>query len=198
MKTEIEISAHILKAVLTHAAKDDIRFYMNGIHFRDHNGVLVIEATDGHRAIKVTLNKIKVTEPLDAVISRDDIKMMLNWKEKILRLVFSDTTVAEPDIEVTFNLINPWSVNIDAVLPDKKPDAKYLQGSYNLEHLVDQRNASNLIFGVGKTFQFPTIVQFSDIPNEHNLSSPCFHDKTSGDIRVEGVISGLRFQGCMF
>ena len=125
---------------------------------------------------------------------------MLKWKEKTLTFVFSDTTVTETSEGDVFNLVDKWYVNIDAVLPDKKPYAKYLQGSYTLEHLIDQRDASNLIFGesgiAGNRKGKPSIVQFSALPDRlmPNTSSPCFHDKTKNDIRVEGVIMGLRFQ----
>ena len=47
----LTIPSHKLKAALTHAAKQDIRYYLNGILLEAAvNGDLHIVATDGHRA----------------------------------------------------------------------------------------------------------------------------------------------------
>jgi hypothetical protein len=50
---------NILKACVTVAAKKDIRFYMNAVHIRkNHDGKLVIEASDGHMGLIVTCHNV--------------------------------------------------------------------------------------------------------------------------------------------
>jgi DNA polymerase-3 subunit beta len=47
MEQIIEVQTSVLKAALTHAAKDDVRYYLEGVFFDMTSGHVV--ATDGHR-----------------------------------------------------------------------------------------------------------------------------------------------------
>lgn len=60
-----------LSAVLPFAPKNDVRYYLNGVHLVSCEGGFYVEATDGHTAVRV---KIDTTEPvadLDLVIPHD-------------------------------------------------------------------------------------------------------------------------------
>jgi len=83
-----------LKAVLTHAATDDIRYYLNGVLFEvDENQVVWLIATDGHRlfAGKIGANQCEQKGPFSIIIPGDAVKRACTEKTPTLTLcAFSD------------------------------------------------------------------------------------------------------------
>lgn len=193
--TQIFIKPNILKAVLSHAAKDDVRFYLNGIHFKNRNGVLVVEGTDGQRMIRVTLDNITLTEPLDAIIKRSDIEFILKMKFYSIELEFGEKSVKVANTGMTFELMDGTFPDIDAIIPAQIPRA-FISGIYNWDYLSDIRDASNLIFDVKKKTG-NDIVLLSDGPTESKYNSGKYnsanaiHDKWVNGVRVQAVITGI-------
>lgn len=70
-----------LKAALAFAAKKDVRYYLEGVHIWRDSPELVIEGSDGYRAIIIRCNDrdiySKFPEDLDVIISRDSLTKAL-------------------------------------------------------------------------------------------------------------------------
>ena len=78
MKTKI---GAVLKALLKVAGKNDIRYYFNGVHVYRNDNSLVMEATDGHRLMRVTCVNpdvyIAFDTTVDIVIERSTLERAL-------------------------------------------------------------------------------------------------------------------------
>ncbi len=83
----IDVKTNHLRAALLFAAKNDIRFYLNGVHFLNLNGLLAIEATDGCRLIRITTDT-ELIEPLDVIAPNGMIKSILREKSSKLSVNF--------------------------------------------------------------------------------------------------------------
>lgn len=66
-----------LAAISVFAAKNDDRYYLNGVHLKATGGALIIEATDGHALARTTV-AIDETDAFDVVIKNKDIKAILD------------------------------------------------------------------------------------------------------------------------
>lgn len=75
MSYSIDIPLATLRAVRTHAAITDVRYYLNGIYFDTLNGRLV--STDGHRCMICHLDKIPAPDAEKFIISNDTIDLVL-------------------------------------------------------------------------------------------------------------------------
>lgn len=81
---------NILKACVTVTAKKDIRFYLNAVHIRkNHDGKLVIEASDGHMGLMVTCHNVPGFDIVaeNILIDRKDVENAL----KVFKLINSVT-----------------------------------------------------------------------------------------------------------
>lgn len=188
----LRIAANVLKAALTHSARNDVRYYLNGVHFRNHNGALVVEATDGHRALKVTLEhsylEIPLGAPLKAIIKNSDLEHIIKGKKWDVELNFDGKTVTCGDNAYT--LIDGVFPCIDSVIPKDKPK-ELLSGTYHWDYLVELRDAANLIF-TGKTKGFEAIRVTSERPKPSQMVSGCaFYEDKQGCTTVEGCIMGM-------
>lgn len=72
--------SELLKAIefVKHAAgKSDVRYYLNGIHVKQGNGVLQLTATDGHRLARAALRGPDYETPIDRIITNEGVKLAL-------------------------------------------------------------------------------------------------------------------------
>lgn len=75
MKTLITLPVTYFTAALTHMAKQDVRFYLNGVHVIGSR----IEATDGHRLMVANYTKEVTVEDsdIDFIIPREAVELLL-------------------------------------------------------------------------------------------------------------------------
>lgn len=69
-----------IKAALLFAAKNDIRYYLNGVHLVSCDGGFYIESTDGHKAMRVKVDRelpreVDVILPLDLCVAITKIRI---------------------------------------------------------------------------------------------------------------------------
>lgn len=107
-----------LKAVLPFAAKNDVRYCLNGVHLLGTQGGFFMEATDGHTAARVKIDG-ELDGPLDLVVPR-------GYCEKLIKL---KVPARERDVlEVEF-CYSPCSVvvSLDGQKMEGNPvDCKYV------------------------------------------------------------------------
>lgn len=68
-----------LKAVLPFSPKNDVRYYLNGVHLLGTDGGFFIEATDGYTAARVKVDA-QLDGPLDLVMPRGFCEKVANRK----------------------------------------------------------------------------------------------------------------------
>lgn len=81
---KITLNAHsfvsAIKAALLFSAKNDVRYYLNGVHLVSCNGGFYIESTDGHKAMHVKIDRelpreFDVILPLDLCVAIAKIRI---------------------------------------------------------------------------------------------------------------------------
>lgn len=77
--TKITLQRDILKAVSRFMAKEDIRYYLNGVKVEVHRAVAYLVATDGHRfaVARVKGSPAEPWEPCEAIIPGEDVAAVL-------------------------------------------------------------------------------------------------------------------------
>lgn len=88
----LDIETVHLRVALLFAAKNDIRYYLNCVHFVAIGGFLVIQATDGERLIRIT-TATPLPTPLNALVPLDAVKSIVKSKAAFESLEFTDKTV---------------------------------------------------------------------------------------------------------
>lgn len=124
MKTKI---GAVLKSLLKVAGKNDLRYYFNGIHmYRNDNG-LVMEATDGHRLMRVICVNPDVYTAFDTatdvVIERSTLERALKMGVDMeLRII--DGVVDYGGVELNTHDCNyPDTDRVLRIADGSKPDA---------------------------------------------------------------------------
>lgn len=69
-----------LSAVLPFASKNDIRYYLNGVHLVSCEGGFYVEATDGHTAARVKIDTPEPIAGLDLIIPHGDCAKVSAFK----------------------------------------------------------------------------------------------------------------------
>lgn len=158
----MEIPFRLLLAANIMSAKKDIRYYLNGVHVANE----YVEATDGHRAIRIMAHQRDGDEiiegydngfgenfiiPTDAISNLAKMMTPAERKKVIVTLqeepggegVFSLRSMSDLKI-VLFKPIAGTYPNVGAVIPDKekKPEHHF---SYNWKYMVDFQKAAELI-----------------------------------------------------
>ena len=116
---------NLLKAAAIISATKDVRYYLNGVHiFRNDEGIIWLEASDGHTAMRTPVmpEYIKSTtqEPFDIIVPIEVVKMITKNLDQVVLdiddLCFSDSIKFKPidgrypNMERVFN-INQMSRN---------------------------------------------------------------------------------------
>ena len=76
MQKEIKLPIiKVVKALLVFAARGDVRYYLNGVHVRREGAGVLMEATDGHRLLRVWLNDNLgfATPDVDLILNREQL-----------------------------------------------------------------------------------------------------------------------------
>lgn len=132
-----------IKAALLFAAKNDVRYYLCGIHYNGNKGTL--EATCGHCAIVIDTRTL--WDGVDLIIPRHIVELAVKGKDEYVQLLKDDDGVwhfggtpfvpvnaTYPDME----RILPPQREIDAAVPS--------YGVYQPRYLVDASKAIGLIY----------------------------------------------------
>ena len=78
MQTEIKLPLiKVVKALLVFAARGDVRYYLNGVHVRREGDGVLLEATDGHRLLRVWLTDTLGFDDVgtDLILCREQLDM---------------------------------------------------------------------------------------------------------------------------
>ena len=136
MNTIVNIKPQHLRAVITHAAKKDVRYYLNGVLLeRDTIGRFYLVATDGSRLAVGTFFDPESTQagPWQIIIPLDVCKTAAKSKVPALRLVAR----GDGKYEIADLVFTP----IDGRFPDWRrvcvATAPIEPGDYNHELLAD-------------------------------------------------------------
>lgn len=125
MKTKI---GAVLKVLLKVAGKNDIRYYFNGVHVYRNDNSLVMEATDGHRLMRVKCVNPDVYTAFnvgtDVVIERSTLERALKMGVD-MELRISDTQVTYGGVELsTHDCEYPDTDIVISCAGGSKPDAE--------------------------------------------------------------------------
>ena len=159
----LSIKQAYLRAAVLFAGNTDVRYYLNGVHFRNLNGFLVIQATDGARVIRITTTT-SLTEPLNAIVPVAAIKALIKGKLSEVALDFASLTVCSKFHGQTWNLIDGHFPDVCAVMPNSW-DHPVITGCHNPLCIGDAWQAINLI--KGKKDRFAPILMMSEPYNDN-------------------------------
>lgn len=150
----IYLSTNHLKAVLTHAAKDDVRYYLNGILFEVcKDGSVHLVATDGHRmfagiVLKPSWLDTPQQGPFSLIIPRVAVETAIKMAKRNHGIWLAST----PDGR--YRLDDVGFVPVDGKFPDwrrvrpNQTTAKPENGSqFDWQYLADANSALRLWYG---------------------------------------------------
>ena len=133
-----------LKVVSLAAAKNDVRYYLNGVMIR--NGE--IAATNGHMLLLIKSESIKsdsIKSDGEYIIGNDTIKLLIN----VHKFIKGDNPVKVAHGMTTRNMIS--IIPIDGKFPDVNrviiQDPSGEIGQFSYEYLLSCRKANNVFLG---------------------------------------------------
>ena len=113
MQAEFTLPGRIYAAIQSFAAKNDVRYYLNGVHAVSNGHRVTLEATSGHKAISYTLDHecgpFDVILPLVKVGKKNDVTVVVD--EALNRAWVQQGAWAMPPIDGTFP-------DVSRVMPD--------------------------------------------------------------------------------
>lgn len=165
MTTTIDLPVASLRAAMLFAAKQDVRYYLNGLHIiLDGTGSGQIQATDGHRAIVIRLKDVPAVV-MSAIIPVDLVETLLKAKgcKKATYAFLYIPANEKGDRDAPFTLREPLlsgagvsGATIDGAFPDmRKVVPKATSGvlaQYNWQYLADCQDAAEILTG-SKSFK---------------------------------------------
>ena len=143
---QFTIKTNELKALLLCAAKNDIRYYLNGVHFESSANGIIATSTDGHRLLCINLPS-EQAEGIKALIPRALIEAAVKTKAPTI-----DITIDGDKVTLTSMGQNVSGSITDGVFPDFRrviPNSvSGIQGNeFNNEYLVDFDKIGKLVNG---------------------------------------------------
>ena len=135
-----------LKALLICAAKNDIRYYLNGIHFESTPHGIIAASTDGHRLLCINLPN-EQAEGIKALIPRALIEAAIKTKAPTIDVMIegANVTLSSMGQNVSGSITDGVFPDFRRVIPEK---VSGIQGNeFNNEYLVDFDKIGKLING---------------------------------------------------
>ena len=173
------IKTNELKALLLCAAKNDVRYYLNGVHFESTPNGIIAASTDGHRLLCVNLPN-EQAEGIKALIPRALIEAAVKTKAQVI-----DITIDGPSVTLSSMGQNVSGSITDGVFPDFRrviPEkVSGIQGNvFNNEYLVDFDKIGKLVNGGKASLMLngplnTALVKFTD-ENVIGVIMPFKHD----------------------
>jgi DNA polymerase-3 subunit beta len=140
------IKTNELKALLLCAAKNDIRYYLNGVHFESTPNGIIAASTDGHRLLCINLPN-EQAEGIKALIPRALIEAAIKTKAPTIDITIGghNVTLSSMGQNVSGSLTEGVFPDFRRVIPEK---VSGIQGNeFNNEYLVDFDKIGKLING---------------------------------------------------
>jgi len=182
---QFTIKTNELKALLLCAAKNDIRYYLNGIHFESTPGGIIAASTDGHRLLCINLPDQQV-EGINCLVPRALIEAAVKTKAQVI-----DVMIDGPSVTLSSAGQNVSGSLTEGVFPDFRrvvPNSvSGIQGNeFNNEYLIDFDKIGKLING-GKASVLQNDVGFSalvhfDNENVIGVIMPLRHEAPKGTV----------------
>ncbi len=143
---QLTIKTNELKALLLCAAKNDIRSYLNSIHFESTNNGIIAASTDGHRLLCINLPD-QQAEGVKCLVPRALIEAAIKTKAPTI-----DITIDGQQVTLSSAGQNVSGSLTDGVFPDYRrviPNSvSGIQGNeFNNEYLVAFDKIGKLING---------------------------------------------------
>ena len=107
-----------LKAMLQFAAKNDVRYYLNGLHFVPTNGGIAIQATDGH---VLGILHVEQPEPMyfrPFTIERGDIERLKLSSKGVVEFEVTEQDTAKHPVKILHTGATLLAQPIDGKYPD--------------------------------------------------------------------------------
>jgi DNA polymerase-3 subunit beta len=176
---QFTIKTNELKALLLCAAKNDIRYYLNGVHFESSANGIIAASTDGHRLLCINLPS-EQAEGIKALIPRALIEAAIKTKAPVIdiKIEGGNVTLSSAGQNVSGSITDGVFPDYRRVIPEK---VSGIQGNeFNNEYLVDFDKIGKLVDG-GKA---------SVLQNDVGMSALVHFDNQN----VIGVIMPLRHE----
>ena len=143
---QFTIKTNELKALLLCAAKNDIRYYLNGVHFESTPHGIIAASTDGLRLLCINLPN-EQAEGIKALIPRALIEAAVKTKAQVI-----DISIDGANVTLSSMGQNVSGSITDGVFPDFRrviPNTvSGIQGNeFNNEYLVDFDKIGKLVNG---------------------------------------------------
>ena len=143
---QFTIKTNELKALLLCAAKNDVRYYLNSIHFESTPGGIIAASTDGHRLLCINLPS-EQAEGINALIPRALIEAAVKTKAATIDISIEGDQVSL----VSLGLYNIGKLT-EGVFPDyRRVIPNTVSGEagsqFNNEYLTDFDKVGKLING---------------------------------------------------
>jgi len=155
---KITLTGAMLKAALTHAAKQDVRYYLNGVLIEATARETRVVATDGHRACIIRaaaendLGQLGVVPQIVTFIMPRDVIDAMKIAARDLRsaaITLESTDgkewrVSGPCSSVVFKPVDGKFPDYRRIVPEKSSGEA---GHYNPDYLLDAKKALMLLTG---------------------------------------------------
>jgi len=182
---QFTIKTNELKALLLCAAKNDVRYYLNGIHFESTPGGIIAASTDGHRLLCINLPS-EQAEGVNCLVPRALIEAAVKTKVQVIDVMIDgqQVTLSSAGQNVSGSLTEGVFPDFRRVIPEK---VSGIQGNeFNNEYLVDFDKIGKLVNG-GKASVLQNDVGFSalvhfDNENVIGVIMPLRHEAPKGTV----------------
>jgi DNA polymerase III sliding clamp (beta) subunit (PCNA family) len=166
------LSAEAVRLAYAFAAKQDIRYYLNGINVEPaEGGGALITATDGHRLMQVMDRDATDVEPM--IISLDKASQAALKRGAFVSTAFNEKHIAILNSDRIPVHMQVEAYKVEGKFPDwrrvlgKREDwSQGVGGNFNVKYLVD---VVRLMDGVGAKERFaPSVSFFTKLDKEGN------------------------------
>jgi DNA polymerase-3 subunit beta len=143
---QLTIKTNDLKALLICAAKNDIRYYLNGVHFESTPTGYIAASTDGHRLLCINLPHDEPKPDFKGLIPRALIEAVTKCKAKVITISIDGDNVAMlGDINIAGKLAEGVFPDFRRAVPTSVTGVAGSQ--FNNEYLVDFDKVGKLLNG---------------------------------------------------
>ena len=194
MTTLATVNAHALAAAGTCQAKDDVRYYLNGILVSPiKTGGVHIVATNGHRMIVITDPDGTCEKPIIITFEPAALTKMRQIRAEtvLIKRVDNETVIAT--IEglnhiSNVKLIDGKYPDWESVMPGKLPSKSNFCTTFNSEYMANFANAAKYLRVKNNAMAF--VNGSTDMTTICILFGPCHRQ-----LHAQGVLMPLKFEG---
>ena len=143
---QFTIKTNELKALLICAAKNDISYYLNGIHFESTPNGIIAASTDGHRLLCINLPS-EQAEGIKALIPRALIEAAVKTKAQVIDISIdgANVTLSSAGQNVSGSITDGVFPDYRRVIPNTVSGEAGSQ--FNNEYLTDFDKIGKLVNG---------------------------------------------------